>query len=576
MRNYLIPEDSRQLTLKEIKSNCIESTDFLEIREEERSSLKKSVIAENAALVMKDAKGVYTLTRDGHLWRTSTGNRILTKFKILDSGKKKTRMPVSTTTLISSNNLFKEEIFMTTSPMDKLKSLSEKNKANQMGGTPAGGANVPNKEDNKVLTEAQIARQERIAESKNIQSQLSRNISSVTLGNAIEVRTFNQKHGSLLAHVVVSDSLVKASVTSTPLLVNGKKQLAAGVSEEIRADFNANKAVPKKSYLLEYNLNLKEAAPTASRGMVLTVPKGGYVSVDDFRKSESVQFDPENKDLVTLALPKDTALFSILAYFGGTIKEDPRTHGELAGTLTVETSVTPKDGLPKTTFKLVPSTRKRVVIPGNYIPQKVYKKVSLESVVNGDDQAKQEANKSLFFNLFDAEKGKYKDLSNEHQELIGKEGDVYTSKYINEGKAPSIASYMQLKKEKELIANPMIPLKSFALNKAGTKELGKYQAYNILKPDTDYADLSPEVTKEFKVIREVLGNMSIATAVSSCIRTKRGNNGGGGTKVTLSNDDAMRTLLQKAEGKSAGITIDSAFDRDALNEIYSLVADIKY
>lgn len=562
INNCLIPEDSKQLSSEEIQRDCVDSKEFLNLSEEERVSLKKSVIVDDSLLVTKDSKGVFTLTSDGYLWRTSMGNRILTQCKILDSGSKKTRIPVSTTTLISSNNLFKEEIYMATNPMEKLEALSRNVKGGAVNPVATTGATT--------TTATKISKEERIAENKAIQDQLSKNISGVTLGNSIEVRTFNQKHGSLLAHVVVSDSLVKASITKGPVMVDGKKQLKSGVSAKIVEDFNAGIAVPKDSYLEEYKLSLKEAAPTSSRGMVFTIPKGGYVSLDEFRKNESVKFDDTNKDLLTLALPKDTAMFSILAYFGGTIKEDARTHGELAGTLTVESAVSPKDGCPKTTFKLVPSTRKRVVIPGNYIPQKVYKKVSLESAVNGDASIKQTVNKSLFFNLF-TEKGKYNDLSNENQELVGKDGQAYTSKYINEGKATGIVSYL----DKTPIANPMIPLKEFNPSKDGSKELGKYLAYNILKPEEELAALSPEVSNDFKTIREVLGNMSIADAVKSCIKTKPRNNAAA-SKVTLNSDDAIKALLQKAEGKSAGLIVDSQFDKDALNEIYSLVADCKY
>ena len=589
MRNFfeklleakLIPSGSELIEPKDFDKKCIRMSDFMSIKnEDEKIGCSRKVIADNANFVCFDANGAHSANTNEpeFLYRTSSGNRTLCKFRINRDGKRFSKIPDELFTLVkntANSSLFKEEIHMP-STEELLKDLKNKTQGG-MHQTQnfAGGDDKAAKAE-----EAKAKRKANEAARAALIGTISDATKDVALADTTYLQEFNKHTGEVVAHVVDHTACVKYAVKNVFVLdAAGKKQLGPSATAEDKEKFAAGKSVPKSAYLTKPELELREAPVSKSLGVVIKMRKGGIVPESDLRQAnKEIQFNKESKDMVTVPLSIDAAVHFIRAYFGGEIKESEKTHGASAGTLKAKTVIKDykKKGetttSKKTVNSLVPSNRKKILMEGNYIPRKSYKTVPLSKIVSGDQALKDEAAKSLFSGLFKSTKSyeaKYNILDDATKKLITKGDDGrITSAYTDGTAAMKIKSSFDNTVE---LTDPAIPMKKFVVNEKSGNESAKYEVYDIKKPSEENKALDPETNPKYAAIKAEVG-MSFEDIVNACIPTTSKKKAAG-TDLELSNEEALRLEYAGINNGIPGVEYTGATKED-LKSMNKMIAGI--
>lgn len=248
------------------------------------------------------------------------------------------------------------------------------------------GGSTPDPEETEEQREKRIIREQQEKARQGLTSDLSK----IQLPDESGVLAFNQLHGRFVAVLTGTDE--RFDVTTADIIrrdENGKSTLKAGRDKEVEAAHAADRSVDKKHLVTDKGLKFRHVKPSPVKGVVLTIPAGGYVDAVAFRTPNElnrVPFDDKNKDLLTQIWTKTEYPMILEMYFGGVIKEDERTHGgEKAATITqlgevkFETVEGNPVGVPQIRRKLVTVGRRGLVTKTNFLPIKVYKTIEVSS-----------------------------------------------------------------------------------------------------------------------------------------------------------------------------------------------------
>lgn len=558
----LIPSSSRELSSDEIHKSLTYS-EF--ISRKDLKDIDKDVICDNCIAASKDSKGIFSIDKDGILWRITDNKKVISKNYIEMDGNKlqRAQKELSSPDLKSFKN--KEEQKMDSK--DLLKSLMNEHNAQQEM-APVANFSAPNKVE--LSAEEKKAKKERDAAA--LAENISANVSAVA--DAMGLQSFARQHGRLVGYVTNNGPKILVSTPNEPILENGKTKLtAAGAADaQVKAKLAKGEKIAKRFLECAPKLVVRQSAPSKYIGVIYTAPVGALVPIDQFRKAgTTVEYNESEKDLVTICQSNDEAFYSLFNYFGGVIQEDPRTHQGSEATARVVAIATYKDGETTTKSSIQVEGRRRNVTDYNYIPLKVNKTVTLQDVLNGDDKLKADMNKSLFANLFNVTKRgvKYELLNTESKKLVRKDGDVIVSDYLS-GSAPmKVTSWSD---SNIILDNPALPVKEYKPKKSGNGETGKYVFFDLTNPNEELAYLSPERNPEYATIRGALGNLTFDEIAKSVAKKKKARQGGSGNKKVLDAAQATSLLYNAAMQATTKMTVDGAVTKDGIQNIYNTIS----
>ncbi|VYU45087.1 hypothetical protein [Clostridium paraputrificum] len=572
-KNNLVPVDVKRLSDTGIANRCIRLSEFEKLSLEQKLGVSKIVIADDAVWAgLGNSVSVSSNGKDS-LWITARDNSMITKNVVdLDStGDKLTLLPIHPISLIRKAQLeqktvkFKEEKTMA---VDYGKLIDDIEIEGQ-------GAPVP---ANSFAGDSDKAAKDRekIANNKTLLDAISTNTQGVDIAECHALRAFNRRVGSLIGYITSTDAKVIASAPLKPVLVDGNVQLDPAVTDEaIKNAFNQGKRVPVSKLKRVPTLTFKESAPSTMLGAIIAIPQGGLVPMDVITNGEGkkVEFDANDQSLVYLAKTKDEIAILALEYFGGMLRENEITHGELAGdiTITAEAAFSKKKGpIARIVFK--PSKRKRVIIGTNYVPRKTFATMALSEIRNANAQEQSHMNKSVFGPIFKVvdNGSKYENLDAASKALIGKDGDVYTSEFFKAGgQAPIVTRFFD---NDQTIADPQFPRKEF-VSKDGKKETAKNITFDVLNPKEELASISPETSKKFAAMREAMGTLTVKEAVKSVIR-KAPKANPKAQRLTLSANESLALLLNASSKGTDTLNLETGLDKNGISKLQEDIASL--
>lgn len=555
----LVPKDVNLIN----ENECISLTEYSRLTSNEKVINDKAVIADDSVWVATGGKKTFTFDNKGFLWITS--KKTITKFKINENGDEILKTPVQVISL--SQPVFKEEQSM---EMNGLNNLAEATaqinalKGAQAKTTVTASNSFSGKDDKAANKEKRDA----------LTNLISAEVSKSGIRDTQELWAFNQAFGRLIGYVVPTGEKVAASLSTVTVKDDkGNPKLDPNAPVAVKQEFEKTGKADKEYYLKNTEIRIRQSAPGAPKGIVFSIPMGGFVPRSELRKNEPgpVSFDRNNKDLAIYSMEKDQAISVIISYFGEKIKESEITHGDLASELTVKTTAGYKDGVPELKFRLKPANRNRPVISTNYIPQKEIYSIPYSELKGAD---KELADKSLFWSVVTSKN--FSKLSSIDQGKFTTEGEnenmKITSSYIGKGEGINVTDFLT----KEGIANPSIPIKTFVLGKGETKAVrARYAVYDVLNPDKSTADCNPETMSKYAPFRKALGGITIAQAVKDASKKKQATSTGSKDRINLSAVESAALIEGLMSGPSS-VTTNLKIDVNTGTAITQKISEIAY
>lgn len=572
-KNNLVPVDVKRLSDTGINNRCIRLSQFEKLSPEQRLGVSKVVIADDAVWAGLGSSVSVSSNGKDSLWITARDNAMITKTVVdLDStGDKMTLLPVHPISLIRKAQLEKQSVKI--KEENQMANVNLEDIIEGLDSAPGApkAANSFSGDSNKAEKD-----REKIANNKTLMDAITTNTQGVNIAECHSLRAFNRKEGSLIGYITSTDSRVIASAPLKPILVDGKPQIDPNKADEATINlFNLGKRVPVSKLKRVPTLTMKESAPSTMLGVIMALPQGGLVPMDDITNGEGkrVKFDPNDKALVYLAKTKDEAAIIALEYFGGLLKENELTHGELAGEINigVEAAFSKKKG-PVARIVFKPTKRKRVIIGQNYIPRKTFATMALSDIREASEEVKSEMNKAVFGPIFKVgENGsKYELLAAESKALIGKDGDVYSSEFFKAGgKTPHVTRFYDNEK---VIANPHFPKKIFTV-KEGNKETAKNVTFDVLNPKEELMAISPETDPKFEAMRKAMGTLTVREAVKQVVR-KAPKANPKAQRLVLSADESLAILVNASNKGTDTLNLDAGLDKVGLSKLQEDMAAI--
>lgn len=203
------------------------------------------------------------------------------------------------------------------------------------------------------------------------------------------LHNFAQRVGRFVAPITKEEAIVKVSVMKRPKMgADGSYVIAEDAdTEKVRKAKESGK-IPASIAVKESYLGFKESKP-ALAGALISIPEAlieGDSAPIDAAIAGTLKFDDSIKSSKVILMGKEEAFTVINVMFGGRIREDERVtkHPAWLQVRTTEsTKVNKETG--NTSIKLNSSLivenkeRKSVITEDNYIPLKLYKKISTQN-----------------------------------------------------------------------------------------------------------------------------------------------------------------------------------------------------
>ena len=584
LTNGFVPSGTKELPLVESLKNSITLDEFLQLDSTERKQCGKTIVCAEPILVMDSGGAITSVDAEGKgVWVASTRRsaavfslerdsdntyqKVVQRAISLNASapknglKNKNNLKSSETTQRKEDELMKTDI--STELENQLNTLGGKaNGAKATVSEPSDAAVsaadalahlvVKNEEKNAeegispstsfdVTTgsddaEKKLRVEQRKADNKKIRNALTAVQDSVKLSNNADLIVFNKKHrGRILGYVTSSEAKVGVSVlTKYKKDAAGHKVLQGAdvsVMEAYKNSGYSSASVDKKYLVPEYHLAMKQSSPGSIAGIIFGVPGGILKPFDSFFSGEHLKPDESDTTRVIKALPKDVGITFFRQYFGNTANEDEEIYGADAKKIRLRrTTRMKKDQSFKANDTLICEGR-RVLVPGNYIPGKVFLTESLSDIQSKSAQEKSDIIKGFAMNLFKstASNGpKYDLLEDQYKSWFKQNEDgTYTSDVFDGKVSVTVPTYYN---KDTVLQNPQIPVKVISKTKDG-KDKVAFVCYNVLHPD-QYKDtnpdhykkvaaLNPQTNPAYSKLVNALGDISVEQVITTCCKKPR-------------------------------------------------------
>jgi hypothetical protein len=237
-------------------------------------------------------------------------------------------------------------------------------------------------------------RQEEIIQSKL--GEIRDAVNSVRLEDNSAFWALFREVAEVKGYFTPGDKRVCFASVSKPLKgPDNKRVLKAGVPSQVTAAFYAGQPVAASNFQTVSTIVVKELKPSKISVVFCVIPahlKG--MSVHQYRNETATHSNYfQGKETVMEIFPFDDFCQKVVLC-GGRIKENPRTHGDKESELTI-TVKSPKiqvktsaDGMlsyePTNKFSIKPENRSSVLCDTNYLPQKVYQSMDINTTYDDD------------------------------------------------------------------------------------------------------------------------------------------------------------------------------------------------
>lgn len=564
-----IPKDTREIKRSE---GFITQTDFNKLSYEEKVRNKKAVVLDNFKWVGYSPSTGLTFSYDGtYVGKLTSKGKQLCLQDFVDNKL----ATIKFITLIRKDDKQMSEL-------GNLGNLDISSIVNQIG--VEGGAGAPG----GVAPMQAFADTTTPTPEASIKNFISSNIEGVSLADTTDLSIFNRQHGELVGYITANDKAVKFTTkTVVKTETDGKKALIANASPEIRSEHARGNRVAAEYYEKETILEPKESAPGKVLGSVIGIPAGGLVPFSEFRNSDVVKFDSNDKTVKYAVYDKDQTNNMLSFYFNSKIREAASTHGGAAGLLTLK--MVPqikrdKEDQSETLYvrpKLVAENRKSVLIDTNYFPVKVYDTIQVSGSIT-PEQAKV-LNESAFINLFltpatkENTTPKINKLSSRFASRIRKENDQIVSSYftqnVAEREAISVGAFHN-KEEKRTVIE--IPVKKAHPKKEGTGEVWRFETFDSLskKAEEDAAYAAKTSLKNGKFDHFIAACHGALTVEALKSLTRRRATGKSGAMV-VDEKDTKSLLFRSMQSGLQGVKIEGTKQRTSYEQFSELIAGIR-
>lgn len=379
-------------------------------------------------------------------------------------------------------------------------------------------------DDGKPAKEKSEAAKER--ERKNEEfNQVRKKLESAYTGSIKlpeDVTYFNRAHGRLIAFITPTDSVVKVSLAARYKTdANGNKILKPSVNDEkIIQMHKEKKRVAAENYLQEREFVFKDTKPSSAKGVIVRTPAGTDMPLTAIGSTAPVKYEKTENDYRVKVMDMNMAWLYIDFNYGGAIKEDEAILGEAAAELVVHHSIsTDKNGAHKARNVMKPKdgARKSLLVPGNYVPLKVYDTISTQAITDqGDKDALNLNFEAAIKRATDKDKNGIaisKAATDSYK--VDAAGSVH-AKWVDEGEPIHVATFYDKNAE---VKNVRLPRRSKEKTKDGSKDTYKYVFF-----DMDDAEHGPLSLPEVKAIINRCGFEveQFKKIVSTAATTKRG------------------------------------------------------
>lgn len=430
--------------------------------------------------------------------------------------------------------------------------------------------------------------------------EISNKLERVKTSNANQLQNFNYSNGLLVNHITSTDRRFDVSISKRLRKVDGKPVLLAnGVPKEVRETFDVTKTADRVYLQYDHELKFRDVKPGKGVGAVIGIPVGGIVNLSLFRSGEKLTPDFDKKELKYQVVTRDMLFTMLQFYFGGRIKEDPKTHGPEAGEVFEVAKMVNKvdQGTQQTqqvVHRVLKTTRGRSLFTeGNYFPLTTYKTVKWDARLTDEEVAA--INTYLFRPLIDAaptgndSQNRFALLREADRENIHFDAEteattsVYFTKDANSLMLPEVTPFWAGAKDEISLDELNIVVKE---PKTSTKSGSNKVRWNAVKVNTlndkelaenpeakSYASLySGKFDTVIKAGNDVMTPETLA-------QFRRGGGGGGRTqRQGLTTDQLMRLQIGTFEGEidSTEVTMaEGASWKDLENFMDELEMDIK-
>lgn len=281
------------------------------------------------------------------------------------------------------------------------------------------------------------------------------------------LHNFSQEYGRFVAPITKEEPVVKVGVMKKPKLgADGQYVIADDAdAEKVRKAKESGK-IPASIAVKEPYLGFKESKP-AFAGALMAIPEAltnGVSAPIDAAISGTLKYDTSITSTKVILMSKEETFTAINVLFGGRIREDERITKRPAW-LQVRTTESKKvDEHGETHVKLNSSLivenkeRKSVITEDNYIPLKLYKKISTQNPTEEDAKA-------MNLNIEAAIKtvDKYNSLTEDSKADIKWDDAAeckVSSEYFVPGKAGKVIEVKRFFDKDQVLPNVQIPARS--------------------------------------------------------------------------------------------------------------------
>lgn len=364
------------------------------------------------------------------------------------------------------------------------------------------------------------------------------------LSNAASIdynlHNFSQEFGRFVAPIVKDEAIVKVAIMKRPKMgADGLYVISDSADvEKVRKAKESGK-IPASIAVKESYVGFKESKP-ALTGALIAIPEAlttGVSAPIDAAIQGTLKYDENIKSTKVVLMGKEEALTTINILFGGRIREDERVNAKPAWlqVRTTESKKVKETG--ETTIKLNSSLivenkeRKSVITENNYIPLKLYKKVSTQNPT-----AEEAAAMNMNIEATIKTAGKYNELVETSKEEItwnDAAAEKVTSVYFVPGKAGKTIEVKRFFDKEQVLTNVQIPVrtKKEAPNKDGEMKT-RYSFETFKYEDLDNGTFS---RPEYRELLEKVG-MSVEDFIKNAklalqVKTTKSNGKGNGVDL---------------------------------------------
>lgn len=329
---------------------------------------------------------------------------------------------------------------------------------------------------------------------------LQRAIEQTKEVNYAPLWSYNRANSLVHGYLVNDDAKLQFHLKKEYAKENGKKKVKDTVSEQAKSAYLAGTLeLSKDDFISEYAIAIKQTRPGPILAAIITMPLAGFIDLVELQRGGTPQ--PNTAEFgntkVTKIIRKDLLHGFLAQYFGQGIKEDPKTHGSLAGIVEVKFPKTRKAS--KTTNNPIDSInpvvkntqRSSLILQDNYLPRKVYKEIEWNARTTQEEI--DTLNISSFINLVEAKavakdnqpaELKFDNLKPSDQGKVTRTEDgKITSKFFTKNANEQIAIDVKpfWSKDAESLVVLRFPVKEYRPNKDASKP-GRfyYVTYDLL------------------------------------------------------------------------------------------------